>query len=143
MKKSGGKNKMQAVYEENVDENAVENKKALIRLAQESLSFEEVLVLTHNKDEIIRSKALARLCPCRVGEENEQFWARIFEMVDDTSPVIRYQVLHNMCDGSPDSVEERMAEALEKFNRDPDQKIKRQAHKVLASYLKTGKWNVL
>ena len=65
-------------------------------------------------------------------------------MVDDPSPKIRYQVLHNMCDGSPDSMEERVADALEKFNRDPDQEIKRKAHKVvLASYLRTGKWNVL
>ena len=124
-------------------DNSFKTKQALLHLAKESLSFQEVLILTHDKDEDVRMKALQRLCPCRVGDEYEQFWNRIFEMVDDPSPKIRYQVLHNMCDGSPDSVEERVAEALEKFNRDPDQEVKRKAHKVLASYLRTGKWNVL
>lgn len=143
MKKGGGKKKMQAVYDCDVDDDNAAYKKALLQLAKESLSFEEVLILTNDKDENIRLKALQRLCPCRVGDEYEQFWNRIFEMVDDPSPKIRYQVLHNMCDGSPDSMEERVAEALEKFNRDPDQEVKRKAHKVLASYLRTGKWNVL
>jgi hypothetical protein len=64
-------------------------------------------------------------------------------MVDDESPKIRYQVLHNMCDGSPESMEQNVADALEKFNRDPDPEIRRKAHKVLASYLRTGKWNIL
>jgi hypothetical protein len=48
-----------------------------------------------------------------------------------------------MCDGSPDHLEERVYETLEVFNRDPDKEIRRRAHKVMASYLRTGKWNVL
>jgi len=135
--------KMQATYEEDEESDDRKYKNSLLKLAKESLSFEEVLILTYNKEEEIRLKALQRLCPCRVGDEYEQFWNRIFEMVDDTSSKIRNQVLHNMCDGSPDSMETRVAEALEKFNRDPDREVKRKAHKVMASYLRTGKWNVL
>lgn len=56
-----------------------------------------------------------------------------------TSP----QVLHTICDGSPASMETRVAEALEDFNRDSNKAIRRQAHKVLASYTRTGKWNIL
>ena len=146
MKKKSDKKKMSATYVDesgDSDDYNQKTKQALIELAKESLSFQEVLILTHNKDESVRIKALQRLCPCRVGDEYEQFWNRIFEMVDDPSPKIRYQVLHNMCDGSPDSMEERVVEALEKFNRDSDTEVKRKAHKVMASYLRTGKWNVL
>jgi hypothetical protein len=140
-----GKQKMTAVYEEELGEenDTFKQKQALLQIAKESLSFTEVIVLTYNKDENIRLKALQRLCPCRVGDEYEIFWSRTFAMADDPSAKIRYQVLHNMCDGSPDSMEERVVEALEKFNRDPDQDVKRRAHKVMASYLRTGKWNIL
>ena len=146
MKKQSSKKKMSATYINESDDSEDYNQKtkqALIELAKESLSFQEVLILTHNKDENVRIKALQRLCPCRVGDEYEQFWNRIFEMAEDPSPKIRYQVLHNMCDGSPDSMEERVVDALEKFNRDSDPEVKRRAHKVMASYLRTGKWNVL
>jgi len=40
-------------------------------------------------------------------------------------------------------METRVAEALEDFNRDSNKAIRRQAHKVLASYTRTGKWNIL
>ena len=141
--KKGGKKKLHAVYENDEDKEASQLKITLVKLAKESLSFDEVLVLTHYIDEEVRLKALQRLCPCRVGDEYEQFWNRIFQMADDPSSKIRYQVLHNMCDGSPDSYEDRVVEALEKFNRDPDSEIRRKAHKVMASYLRTGKWNIL
>lgn len=141
--KSNKKEKMHNIYEENIDDDSRERQTALLKLAKESLNFDEVLCLTHNKNEDIRLKALQRLCPCRVGDENEQFWNRIFQMVDDPCPKIRYQVLHNMCDGSPPSMEERVIEALEVFNRDEDGDIRRKAHKVIASYMRTGKWNIL
>jgi len=48
-----------------------------------------------------------------------------------------------MCDGSPDQYEEKMAACLEIFNRDPDKDIRRRAHKVIACYSRTGKWNIL
>lgn len=142
MKKSSGKKKMTAQYEGLEDTEEI-LKKQLMKIAKESLSFDEVLSLTHSKHEEVRLKAIQRLCPCRVGEENEQFWARIFQMVDDECPKIRYQILHNMCDGSPPNYEQKVVDALEIFNRDPDTDVRRRAHKVLASYLRTGKWNVL
>jgi DNA-binding Xre family transcriptional regulator len=137
-------NKLRNTYEGDDEGNdKAKLNKALLLLAKESLEFQEVLILTHNDDETIRLKALQRLCPCRVKDEIEQFWNRIFEMVNDESPKVRYQVLHNICDGAPPELEPRVAEALEVFNRDPDKDIKRTAHKVLASYLRTGKWNIL
>ena len=64
-------------------------------------------------------------------------------MATDESRDVRYQILHNMCDGSPGVYEEKVAEALEIFNRDPDKEIRRRASKVMASYLRTGEWNIL
>ena len=52
-------------------------------------------------------------------------------------------MLHTICDGSPAILEAQVAEALEDFNRDTDKTIRRVAHKVLASYSRTGKWNIL
>ncbi len=141
--KSSKKEKMHNIYEEDLDDNSKERQKALMLIAKQSLNFDEVLCLTYNKNDDIRLKALQRLCPCRVGDEYEQFWNRTFQLIDDPCPKIRYQVLHNMCDGSPPSMEEKVKDALEIFNRDEDKDVRRTAHKVLASYLRTGKWNIL
>lgn len=145
MKKTNSKKseKKHNIYEEEIDSDSRELQKALLQLAKESLNFEEVLSLTFNNSADVRIKALQRLCPCRVGDEYEQFWNRIFQMVQDPCAKIRYQVLHNMCDGSPPSMEEKVKEALEVFNRDEDKDVRRVAHKVIASYMRTGKWNIL
>lgn len=63
-------------------------------------------------------------------------------MVKDEDAGVRATVLHVICDGSPASYEEQVKEALESFNRDSDREIRRNAHKVLATYLRTGKWNI-
>ena len=144
MKSGKHKNgKKRNIYEGDEPENDKELNKELLRLAKESEDFIEILSLTHNKNEQIRLKALRRLCPCQVGDEIKLFWDRIFELVEDPSADIRMQVLHNMCDGSPDSCEDRVVDALEFFNRDKDGEIRRKAHKVMASYSRTGKWNIL
>lgn len=104
---------------------------------------DKMIILTKDSDPMIRLKALKEMCPCKVREDVDFLWDRIFEMVSDPDPTVRYQVLHTICDGSPNHLESKVAEALEKFNRDPDKKIKRQAHKVLGSYLRTGAWNIL
>jgi HEAT repeat protein len=73
----------------------------------------------------------------------DEFWDRIVEMVDDSDPKVRYQVLHNLCDGSPKSMEEKVIETIEYLHNDPDKYIRRRVHQILAGYRKTGKWNVL
>ena len=83
------------------------------------------------------------MCPCRVKTDLPEFWERLFELAEDPSVKVREQVLHNMCDGSPPGYEDTVIECLEIFNRDPDAHIRRRAHKVMASYLRTGEWNVL
>ena len=83
------------------------------------------------------------MCPCRVQCDQPDFWNRLFDLAQDEDESVRAQVLHNMCDGSPPGYEEQVVACLEIFNRDPSSEIRRKAHKVMASYLRTGDWNVL
>ena len=46
-------------------------------------------------------------------------------MAEDEDDKVRYQVLHNMCDGSPEGYEDKVIECLEVFNRDPNTDIRR------------------
>jgi len=78
-----------------------------------------------------------------VKKDLSEFWSRVLEMLDDKDATVRQQVLHTLCDGSPSHLEMEVADALDVFNRDPDAKIRRMAHKALTSYRRTGKWNIL
>ena len=66
-----------------------------------------------------------------------------FNIANDSSDEIRYQVLHNMCDGSPPHLEHRIVDTLEIFNRDKNKKIRRKAHQVLGNVLHDGDWNIM
>ena len=134
MKGSKGKNASKLTKEEMSE--------ALHRI-QDTEDMDEIIELSRSESPLVRQKAAQQMCPCRVGKDFEEFWQRIFELAEDEESEVRYQILHNMCDGSPEGYEEKVAECLEIFNRDPDKDIRRKAHKVLASYLRTGKWNVL
>ena len=91
----------------------------------------------------MRLEAVKQLCPCKVQRDIEVFWDRVFELVGDEDERIRKRVLHIICDGSPERLEDRIYDALMEFNRDKDSDIRRTAHKVLASFEHTGKWNIL
>ncbi len=64
-------------------------------------------------------------------------------MADDEDVRIRKRVLHILCDGSPERLEDKIYEALGRFNYDKDSDIRRTTHKVMATYERTGKWNIL
>ncbi len=76
-------------------------------------------------------------------EDIDRFWERVFEMVHDDDADVRAQVLHTLCDGSPSHLEDRVLAAVGEFNREPVAETRRRAHKVLASYRRTGRWNIL
>ncbi len=46
-------------------------------------------------------------------------------MTADPDAVVRYQVLHTLCDGSPKEREDDIVSALQKMWNDPDEKIRR------------------
>eukprot|EP01098_Paradermamoeba_levis_P010615 TRINITY_DN4469_c0_g1_i1.p1 TRINITY_DN4469_c0_g1~~TRINITY_DN4469_c0_g1_i1.p1 ORF type:complete len:242 (-),score=64.84 TRINITY_DN4469_c0_g1_i1:348-1013(-) len=105
--------------------------------------FQEFLQETWSDNPVVRKRALRDICPCRIKQNVEEFWRRIIEMADDENPVVRYQAMHNLCDGSPNSMEEEVLRVLEKLHYDSDKKIRRQCHRVLSNYRRTGKWNIL
>lgn len=119
------------------------DKSDALRRCKETFDVREVVELSRSDDADVRYNALRRLCPCKVKDDVSEFWERIFEMTDDSDARVRAQVLHTVCDGSPAHLESRVVEALESFNRDKDKAIRRKAHKVLAAYHRTGRWNVL
>ena len=119
------------------------NEKEAIRLCADTSDIDTVIALTKHKSPVVRQKALREMCPCRVKNDLSEFWDRVLEMRNDEDANVRYQALHDLCDGSPAHLEYRVAEALDDFNRDPDKKIRRAAHKALTSYNKKGKWNVM
>ena len=137
MSRKGGINKKKA------PESMDPTKKEIIRRCRDTEDMDEIIQLTHSEDVDIRHEAVKQLCPCKVQKDIEAFWERVFEMVEDEDTRIRQRILHILCDGSPDRLEHRVMDALNSFNKDKDSEIRRQAHKVIASYEHTGKWNIM
>ena len=83
------------------------------------------------------------LCPCSVRADIDMVWERIFEMVDDVSPIVRDQAMHALGDGSPRHLEARIVEAMGKRYNDEDPAVRKKARRMMNAYRRTGKWNVL
>ena len=62
------------------------------RLAQETTDVDVIIALSKHPNPMIRKKSLVQMCPCRVREDIDRFWERVFEMVSDEDPVVRAQV---------------------------------------------------
>ena len=106
-------------------------------------SFHEYIQRTHHSDPRKRRQALKDLCPCHVRTDIPLLWDRIFECLSDEDGLVRDQALHALGDGSPAHLEERIVEAIERLYNDPHPDVKRKARRMLNSYRRTGKWNVL
>ena len=76
-------------------------KELLLNKISTTDSVLDLIEISRHSDPKIRLKAIQQMCPCHVEADIDLFWMRLFEMVDDTDRDVRYQVLHNMCDGSP------------------------------------------
>lgn len=120
-----------------------QSKKEIMSICRNTEDIDEILKYTYSEDDDIRLEACKQLCPCKVLRDIEVFWDRVFEMADDEDPRIRKRILHIICDGSPERVVDKVYEALGKFNYDKDSDIRRTAHKVMVTYERTGKWNIL
>ena len=100
-------------------------------LCRETDDIDVILEYTHSKDNDIRLEAVKQLCPCKVQKDIDVFWERVFELVPDEDARIRKRVLHIICDGSPERLEDKISEALYEFNRDKDSDIRRTAHMTI------------
>jgi HEAT repeats len=102
-----------------------------------------LLELSRDGDSKARLTAVRALCPCEVKIHDPQIWERFLEMADDTDLGVRRWILHVLCDGSPAAYESRILGVLEKFQRHADERLRRRARKVLASYRHSGTLNIL
>ena len=94
----------------------------------DSTDVEELIEFSKHENKKVKLAAIREMCPCHVQRDVPEFWERIFELAEDEDEDIRYQILHNMCDGSPPDYEDKVVECLEIFNRDSVLKIRRKAH---------------
>jgi len=102
----------------------------------------EFIARTKDNNASTRKKALKEMCPCHVKKEIPMIWDRVFEMVTDSSAIVRDQVVHTLCDGAPRSREDKVIETLEKMWNDPDDRVKKRVRRALGEYRRTGNWNI-
>lgn len=106
-------------------------------------SYYEYIQRTYHPDPKKRRQALKDLCPCHVRADIPPLWDRIFECLKDEDGLVRDQALHALGDGSPSHLQERIVQAIEDLYNDPHPEVKKKARRMLNSYRRTGKWNVL
>ncbi|XP_046567517.1 uncharacterized protein LOC124275879 [Haliotis rubra] len=114
-----------------------------LRMCKATTDIDVIIELSKHDNPQVRQRALKEMCPCRVKKDLDDFWRRVVQMIDDEADNVRMQVLHTLCDGSPQHMEFAVAEALEVFNHDTNKEIRRKAHKALTSYRMRGKWNIM
>lgn len=103
----------------------------------------DYLLRTENPNPKKRKQALKDLCPCHVRADIPELWERIFQLLSDEEGIVRDQALHALGDGSPSHLEEKIVIKLEELYNDPHPDVKKKARRMLNSYRRTGKWNVL
>ncbi|KAK5575474.1 hypothetical protein RB653_006607 [Dictyostelium firmibasis] len=114
-----------------------DSKKTILDLNDPNLTMEQYLSLTYSDDSRTRLATLRTMCPCKVKADIDQFYDRIIEMSKDSDRNIRYQAMHNLCDGSPAWREEAVIQTLESMHNDSDPKIRRRIHNILTHYKHT------
>ena len=119
------------------------NKEGSLRIESGLTTVDDYINWTYHRNPQERRKALKELCPCHVRADLDQIWERILECTNDPDPLVRDQALHALGDGSPKHLELRILEIIEKMYNDKEPRVKKKARKMLNSYRRNGKWNVL
>jgi hypothetical protein len=103
----------------------------------------ELIELSHAHDPRVRKIAVINLCPCHVRSNIPAAWDRVLAMRDDPDPIVRRAVVHMLSDGSPRERAPQIVEALDGMRNDADRVVRRDVRRILASYHRTGRVNVL
>jgi len=108
-----------------------------------AVSLEDWLRQTRDENSKVRQRAVGNACPCHLKRNVPELWDRLIEMVTDEDVKVRSSVLHTLGDGSPRVREMEIVAAIERMWNDPDERLRRHVRKLLASYRRTGKLNIL
>jgi hypothetical protein len=80
--------------------------KAALAQCRATEDFDVILALLRHPAAAVRVGALKQVCPCKLrGRDDDDVWRRVLTMVSDGDLGVRKQVLHTLCDGSPDRLE--------------------------------------
>ena len=104
---------------------------------------DECIARSHDANPAVRRLVVREMCPCKTLRTVDKIWTRLFEMCGDPDAVVRYNVVHTLCDGSPKEKETEIVESLETLWNDPDEAVRRRVRRALNSYRRCGNWNVL
>lgn len=104
---------------------------------------ETLLTELENEDWRRRRSALKCVCPCKVQRNVPELWDRIMTMYADEHPLVRDQVVHTLCDGSPKELEIQVVGVLESLWNDKEERVRKKVRRALTAYRRTGNWNVL
>ncbi|MEY2472700.1 MAG: hypothetical protein QOK28_2029 [Actinomycetota bacterium] len=104
---------------------------------------QELIALTFDSDPRTRKIAVINLCPCHVRANVPEAWERVLEMRHDSDPIVRRAVVHMLADGSPRELATRVVGALDDLRNDADRVVRRDVRRILASYHRTGRVNIL
>ena len=116
---------------------------AAITQCRATCDLDEIVKLLSHSDAAVRIAALEEVCPCRMDEDDDAVWSTVCSMVSDLDLGVRKQVLHTLCDGSPEHRETQIIEAVESLSREEDRDLRRMVNKVLANFRRTGEWNIM
>ncbi len=116
---------------------------AAIGRCRATCDLDEIVQLLSHGDAAVRIAALEEVCPCRMDEDDDDVWSTVCSMVSDRDLGVRKQVLHTLCDGSPDHREAQIIDAVESLSREADRDLRRMVNKVLANFHRTGEWNIM
>ena len=89
--------------------------------------IERLLALTNDRDPYTRRIAVKNLCPCHA-DTTDAVMERLLELVNDSYPGVRIDVLHNLTDGVPSTYEDSVLAVVAKLRHDPHPKVRRYAN---------------
>jgi hypothetical protein len=104
--------------------------------------LEELLVLTRDRDPMVRRVAVKNLCACHVQRDVSQVWQRLLDMAADPDPGVRMDVLHDLTDGSPPELAHQVIAVVERLEADPVPKVRGYANFLRQRQIRFGRVNV-
>lgn len=97
-----------------------------------------LLGMCTSSDARMRQLAVKNLCTCHVRSDYDEVWSCLFRLLDDPDEHVRIDVVHALTDSTPKLRVPAVVDALRGRYQDPDPRVRRRIHKILAWHRRTG-----